>query len=266
MSRYFFPFAGELISGHIVRRYKRFLADVILADGQMAVAHVPNSGSMSTCWHEGAAVILTRHAAGGSRKLNLTLQAVQMPDAWVSVNTMNPNAAVAGAIQAGAIDVFAGYECLQREVKCAVGSRFDLCLFDLPIDREVSLLSLKPEKAIRLPRSSSISGRAKPPAVIEIKNVTLLSRNGVLFPDAVTERGLKHLHHLVELKKAGLRAVLVFFAGRSGAEWVGPASDIDPQYSQALSMAIKSGVEVVALKIDVSASGLAIDGALPLRL
>ncbi len=266
MSIFFFPFAGELISGRIIRRYKRFLADILLADGLVAVAHVPNSGSMTSCWHEGAEVMLTRHAPCEKRKLNLTLQAVKMPDAWVSVNTMNPNAAVAGAIQAGAIKAFMSYHCLQREVKCAVGSRFDLCLFDLPPDDCSHLLALKPEKAIRLPHHISISDRAKPPAVVEIKNVTLLAQNGVLFPDAVTERGLKHLHHLVELKKTGLRAVLVFFAGRSNVEWVGPASDIDPQYSIALSNAVRSGVEVIALKVGVSAYGLTIDGTLPLRL
>ena len=263
MIKNFFPFQPELVSGRIINRYKRFLADIILADGQQVLAHVPNSGRMSTCWVPGAPVVLTRHSPGTERKLLYTLQAVEMPDGWVGVNTLNPNRAVFNALLAGAIEELLGYKFVQSEVQSSTGSRFDLCLFDAVSSDSLTHLALNEKKAMALPGTDIAASMVRQPAVIEIKNATLRCREGVTFPDAVTARGLKHTRHLIQLRKLGFRAILLFFAGRSNTAWVGPADHIDPDYGRALRLAIKCGVEVLALQVAVSANGLAIIGMLP---
>jgi len=262
MKDFFFSFGDKTVSGFIQSRYKRFLADITLDDGRLVVAHVPNSGSMATCWCPGARVTLTEHPDDGTRKLLYTLQAVEMPDGWVGVNTMNPNRAVAGAIVAGMFPELQGYDFLQAEVK-AGKSRFDLCLFNQSASVDVSLLQLKPERAEKLRcKGRTASGRPSI-AVIEIKNATMRRDNGVIFPDAVTERGRKHLYHLIELRKAGIRTVMLFFAGRSHTSWVSPADEIDRAYGGALREAINTGVEAMAVNVEVSAAGLKLIGTLP---
>ncbi len=265
MSNFFYPFSGNIVHGIIRRRYKRFLADIVLDDGREVVAHVPNSGSMTSCWFDGARVSLTAHPEDGSRKLLYTLQAIEMPDGWVGVNTMNPNRAVAAALLAGEIKEFLGYSYLQTEVKTSQGSRFDLCVYDDAgaIVLRSGLLQLNVKRSVQLPEFRQTALPNRQPAVIEIKNATMRSEDGVIFPDAVTERGQKHLRHLMELHAAGFRAIMLFFAGRSNTSWVGPADDIDPDYGRTLRQAIKAGVEAMALKIEVSASGLTVVGTLP---
>ena len=262
MKEFFFSFGEKTVSGNIQSRYKRFLADIILDDGRLVVAHVPNSGSMATCWCQGARVVLTEHPDDGTRKLLYTLQAVEMPDGWVGVNTMNPNRAVAGAIVAGSFPELQGYDFLQTEVK-AGKSRFDLCLFNDSAAVDASLLQLKPERAEKLKFKNKPAPGTPSITVIEIKNATMRRDNGVIFPDAVTERGRKHLYHLVELRKVGIRAVMLFFAGRSHTEGVSPADEIDRAYGGALREAINAGVEAMAVKVDVSAAGLKLIGTLP---
>lgn len=262
MNDFFFSFGEKTVSGRIQNRYKRFLADITLDDGRLVVAHVPNSGSMTTCWCPGARVTLTEHPDDGARKLLYTLQAVEMPDGWVGVNTMNPNRAVAGALAAGMFPELQGYDFLQTEVK-AGKSRFDLCLFNESASVDASLLQLKPERAEKLRCNGRPSPGTPSIAVIEIKNATIRRDNGVIFPDAVTERGSKHLHHLIELRKAGLRAIMLFFAGRSHTSWVSPADEIDRAYGGALRAAISAGVEAMAIKVEVSAIGMKIVGTLP---
>lgn len=265
MTTFFFPFPGELVTGTILARYKRFLADIRLADGSIVVAHVANSGSMATCWQEGARVSLTRLEDDGRRKLSYSLQAVEMPDGWVSVNTMNPNRAVAGAILQGVLPELRGYEFLQSEVKFASGSRFDLCLFNREQLGAAELTGLRQSRAVPVGKDF-IQPSAAQAAVVEIKNATLRSGQGVIFPDAVTERGQKHLRHLMELRAQGLRAVILFFAGRSGCDWVGPAAGIDPDYAELLCQAVEKGVEAMAVKVEVARAGMLISGTLPVRL
>lgn len=263
MIKFFFPFQPELVSGRIINRYKRFLGDIELADGRQVLAHVPNSGRMTTCWEPGAQVILTRHPQGTERKLLYTLQAVEMPDGWVGVNTLNPNRAVFNALLAGAIKELAGYRFIQSEVQNFTGSRFDLCLFDSVSSESLKHLSLNEKKATALPGSFMAVPKLRQPAIIEIKNATLRCRDGVTFPDAVTARGLKHTRHLIDLRNNGFRAILLFFAGRSNTHWVGPADNVDPDYGRALRQAMQCGVEVLALKVSVSPAGLTLHGMLP---
>jgi sugar fermentation stimulation protein A len=264
-SQFFFAFPGPLVSGKILKRYKRFLADVRLADNSVVTAHIANSGSMKTCWQENAGVIMTRQPDSPTRKLIYSLQAIKMPDGWVSVNTMNPNRAVFAAIKAGKIASLCGYELVQTEVKAAIGSRFDLALFNRS-------KAEKPDNELLLNRSRAHATeyahrRDKNfPAIVEIKNATLRDVDGVRFPDAVTSRGQKHLEHLVAMKKAGYRSIILFFAGRSNTNWVGPAGDIDPAYAKALAEAIKAGVEAIAIKTEVLPSGLLLCGEIPVYL
>ncbi len=262
MNEFFFSFGDKTVSGNIQSRYKRFLADITLDDGRLVVAHVPNSGSMATCWCHGARVTLTEHPDDGTRKLLYTLQAVEMPDGWVGVNTMNPNRAVAGALAIGMFKELQGYDFMQTEVK-AGKSRFDLCLFNASASVDASLLQLKPERAEKLKSKCRLAPGTPSVAVIEIKNATMRRDNGVIFPDAVTERGRKHLYHLMELRKAGLRTIMLFFAGRSHTSWVSPADEIDRAYGGALREAINAGVEAMAVEVEVSAAGLKLIGTLP---
>ncbi|NCB37539.1 MAG: DNA/RNA nuclease SfsA [Erysipelotrichia bacterium] len=262
MQTYFFPFAGQLLKGRILSRYKRFLADIELENGQKVVAHVANSGSMATCWQPGAEVVLTWHGEGAPRKLKYSLQAVNMPDGWVGVNTMNPNRAVAEAMCAGAIEFSNAYRFLQTEVRVASGSRFDLVLLNNE-KPQAELPGLRPARWRSLEGCIEKKHAPEEPAIVEIKNATMLRQDGVIFPDAVTLRGQKHLRHLIELKNAGFRSILVFFAGRSSANWVGIAEQIDSEYAKMLKKAIDSGVEVKAIRVEVSAHGLRLTGELP---
>lgn len=264
---FFFAFPQKLLCGKIISRYKRFLADVVLDNGEQITAHVANSGSMTTCWEKGAEVALTWHGEKNERKLKYTLQAVKMPDGWVSVNTMNPNKAVAQAIIAGVIPSLRGYELLQSETKAVVGSRFDLALYNSRQGNTAnSELLLKPERAGKIVNPLNSKKFDLPITIIEIKNATLRDHDGVTFPDAVTARGQKHLRHLITLKKAGYRCIILFFAGRSNTSWVAPARAIDPDYAESLRDAVECGVEALALRVEVSASGLMIVGEIPVNV
>ncbi|GAB4271428.1 MAG: DNA/RNA nuclease SfsA [Candidatus Rifleibacteriota bacterium] len=259
---FFFRFPDPLLSGRIQQRYKRFLADIKLDNGQIVTCHVANSGSMKTCWEPGARAVVTHQTGNHGRKLKYSLQAVQMPDGWVGVNTMNPNKVVAGAISSGVIRELTGYKFMQTETMVQAGSRFDIALFaEMP--ESGSIVKMNPKRITAIGQSS---GKRVDTCIVEVKNATLLEKNGVIFPDAKTERGQKHLKHLMEMKLLGYRTIILFFAGRTGAKWVGPADEIDPEYGKLLRQAVKSGVEALALEVKVNEKGLAIVGSIPLKL
>lgn len=266
----FYPFVEPVVTGHIIKRYKRFLADVRLANGEIVTAHVANSGSMATCWEEGAAVHLSQLPEDGKRKLLYSLQAVEMPDGRVLVNTMLPNKAVELALLNGVLPSFKGYELLQREVKFDIGSRLDLCLYNKDISQDFTQGT-----SINLKKSFEIAPKPKPkqkdlanrPCVIEIKNATMRDQgNGVIFPDAVTTRGQKHLQHLAELSRAGWRCIILFFASRENTDWVGIAKQIDPTYFNELKLAMADGVEAIGVSVGVGTQGIEVLGELPVRL
>lgn len=259
---FFFPFPAPLEKGIITRRYKRFLADIELEDGRLITAHVANSGSMLTCWEPGAEVVIAKLEDDGKRKLQFALQAVKMPDGWVCVNTMLPNKAVAGAVTAGTLSCLAGYDFITTEIKTTTGSRFDLALLSNDhLKKPLNEILLNPKRLTKISVASEKS-QAKP-ALIEIKNATLRQQNGVAFPDAVTERGQKHLNHLIDMKKLGYRAIICFFAARNNTSWVKAASEIDPAYAKFLQQAVNEGVEAIAIKVNVTLNGLFIEGELP---
>jgi len=212
-----------LTPGRILRRYKRFLADVILDDGRQVTAHCPNTGSMRTCWEPGAPVELS-HSSDPRRKLAWTLERVDMGQGWIGVHTGRTNPVIAEAVEQGRIADLAGYRRLRREVAFQVSGlagRLDLALADGP----------------------------GPDALVEIKNVTLLDGRCLRFPDAVTERGRKHLELLAAACRQGLRGVILFALNRPEGAGFAPAADVDPDYARCLRQVVDAGVEVLAVRI-----------------
>lgn len=213
-----------LTDGLILRRYKRFLADVALADGRVVTAHCANTGAMATCWEPGARVQLS-HSDDPRRKLPWTLERVDMGGGWIGVNTMRPNQVVHDAVLQGLIRGLDGYRSVRREIPFA------------------------PDGMRRGRLDLALSDGSRPDALVEIKNVTLLDGDCLRFPDAVSERGRKHLDLLQFAVTAGMRGVILFAANRPEGMRVGPAWGIDPDYGRRLVEVAASGVEVMAVRI-----------------
>lgn len=232
-------FAHPLVSGTLLRREKRFLAYVRLDDGREVVAHTNNSGSMKGVSEPGRVVWLSP-ADNPKRKLKWTWEVVHAGplDVPVGVNTLLPNRLVEEAIAGGLIPELRGYDSIRREVKYgAEGSRIDLLL-------------------------SGDSGRCW----VEVKNATLVEGDRVLFPDAVTARGLKHLRELQLMVAEGDRAALVFTVQRSDARVFSPADAIDPAYGEELRRAAASGVELFAYQADVTREAIVLARPLAIDL
>lgn len=231
----------DLIDGRILRRYKRFLADVELSDGRIVVAHVPNTGTMATCWVTGAAVQLSC-STNPRRKLAWTLERVDMGGGWVGVNTARPNQVIAEAITTGRIPVLAGYRELRREVllepRGLPKGRIDIGLY---------------------------RGDA-PDALVEVKNVTLLDAERLLFPDAPTERGRKHLDLLLAAVELGARGVILFAANRPEGRVVAPADDLDPAYARRLREVTARGVEALAVRLNHGPGWIEAGEPMPVQL
>ena len=214
-----------LVDGIILRRYKRFLADIELTDGRQVTAHCPNTGSMRTCWQPGAPVQLS-HSDNPRRKLAWTLERVDMGQGWIGVHTGRTNQVIGEGLRQGAIEALAGYGRVRSEVVCP--NR------DLPRTRFDFLLT---------------EGTG-PDIWIEVKNVTLYEGGCLRFPDAVTERGRKHLEVLAQLTRQGHRAVMIYALNRPEGMCFSPADEIDPTYGMILRQVVQDpGVEVLALRI-----------------
>ena len=212
----------DLIPGRLIKRYKRFLADIELEDGSVVTAHCPNSGSMLGCNLPGSPVLLSL-SPNPNRKLAYTWELLQVNGFWVGLNTMLPNRLAEEAILDGTIVELQGYPKLRREV--AYGSersRIDILLED--------------------------DGKR---CYVEVKNVTLVEGGLALFPDAVTARGQKHLRELMEMVRNGDRAVLLFTGQRGDGNAVAPADRIDPEYGRLLREAVANGVEALAYRAEV---------------
>ncbi|OIO56150.1 MAG: DNA/RNA nuclease SfsA [Alphaproteobacteria bacterium CG_4_10_14_0_2_um_filter_63_37] len=227
----------------LIHRYKRFLADVILPDGTQVTAHCPNTGSMKTCWREGAPVQLS-HSDDPKRKLAWTLERVDMGAGWVGIHTGRTNTVIAEGIAAGAIPELAGYGALKREATVDLPghprSRLDLLLTE----------------------------GDRPDAYVEVKNTTLYDEaaGGILFPDAVTTRGTKHLLALAALVKQGKRGVILYAVNRPEGAFFAPAATIDPVYAQTLKQVMNQGVEAIAVRIEHFEQGMRVVGRIPVRV
>lgn len=221
-------FAAPLREATLIKRYKRFLADVVLADGSTTTLHCPNTGSMLNCAVPGSRVWYSV-AENAARKYPFTWEQVEVDGCHrVGINTARANAIVKEALQNDVIPALQGYAMLQSEVAYgSEGSRIDFLLSDG-------------------------GGQLQSPCYLEVKSVTLGLGDGLgAFPDAVTARGLKHLRELVAMRARGQRAVLLFCVQHTGISKVVPADHIDPVYGRALRDAMAAGVEVLAWGCDV---------------
>lgn len=228
-------FPDKLVHGTLIKRYKRFLADVKLDDGTEVVAHCTNSGSMKSCLENGAEVFLTP-VNDPKRKTKFTWEMIKINGDWVGINTGNPNKLAFEAISAGTIPELLVYKNVKREVKFG-DSRFDV-----------------------------FAENEKEQCFVEVKNVSLKEGNYALFPDAVTTRGQKHLRTLMEVKAKGMRAVMLYIIQRSDVEIFAPAIEIDPQYSRILKEAVEAGVEVIAMQAKVTPENIELVKKLPIEI
>ncbi|PIE67793.1 MAG: DNA/RNA nuclease SfsA [Deltaproteobacteria bacterium] len=227
----------ELIRGTLIRRYKRFLADVELENGEIVTAHCPNSGSMQACCQPGRPVYLSCHD-NPKRKLKYTWELIHMPGSLVGVNTQIPNRLTACAIEAGDVPELNGYDKVKREVKASSNSRLDILL----------------EAADRRP------------CYVEVKNCTLVTDGLATFPDAVTIRGQKHLAELQRLVAAGHRCAMFFLVQRMDAGSFAPADTIDPAYGKKLRQAAEHGVEILVYDVFIDLQGIRLNAPLPCAL
>ncbi|MFG3692261.1 DNA/RNA nuclease SfsA [Stutzerimonas stutzeri] len=230
-------FTTALEQGRLVRRYKRFLADIVTDEGEHLCIHCPNTGSMLNCMGEGARVWFQRNS-DPKRKLPGTWELVETPQGRLAcVNTARANRLVEEALLAGVISELSGFTALKREVAYGVeNSRVDFRL-DYPAG----------------------------PAYVEVKSVTLGFGDTAVaaFPDAVTTRGARHLRELAALAREGIRAVQLYCVNLTGIEAVRPASEIDPLYADALREAVAAGVEVLAYGVELSEQEIRLAHRLP---
>lgn len=213
-------FLKPLVHGKLIKRYKRFLADVELDSGEIIIAHCTNSGSMKTCIEERAEVYLT-HVDDPKRKTQYTWEMIKINGDWIGINTGIPNVLVYKAIRDKKIDGLNTYTEVKREVK------FEDSRFDVFAKNEFE------------------------DCFIEVKNVSMKVGEYARFPDAVTTRGRKHLETLIRVKESGMRAVMFYVIQRSDVSVFGPAYNIDPSYAKALKRAVEKGVEVFAYQAKV---------------
>ncbi len=215
-------FEKKLVRGKLIKRYKRFLADVELENGEVVTAHCTNSGSMKSCIEEGAPVYLSP-VDDPKRKTKFTWEMIYINGGWIGINTSVPNKIVYEWMKNGTLEDLKGYDIVRREVKF-FDSRFDIY-------------------------AENSSGEK---CFVEVKNVTLKCGRFARFPDAVTKRGKKHLETLIKVKEAGMRAVMVYVIQRTDVDIFGPAWNIDPEYSETMLKAIEKGVEVIPVQVKVT--------------
>ena len=227
---------SKLIKGTLIKRYKRFKADVKLSNGHIVTAHCPNTGSMKSCSDPQRTVYLSKHNRP-DRKLKYTWELIEMPTSLVGVNTGIPNKLVKKSIENRLIKELSDFEKIRSEVKYGENSRIDI------------LLENKNVKTF-----------------IEVKNCTLLEKGICYFPDAVTSRGLKHLQELQREVHQGNRAVMFYLIQRMDATRFEPASHIDPVYSEELKKAYENGVEILAYDVNIDTKRIAINRSIPFKL
>jgi sugar fermentation stimulation protein A len=225
-------FAGPLVPATLIKRYKRFLADVMLASGETLTVHCANPGSMLGLMAPGARVWLSK-SPNPKRKLGYSWELVEVDFGGglelVGINTSNPNMLAAEALAAGSIPELGGYAAVRREVRYGANSRVDFLL----------------------------EGAGRPPCYVEIKNVHLMRQRGLAeFPDAVTRRGAKHLAELAGMAAQGARAVMLFLVQIGSAERFALARDIDAAYGAAFDRARAAGIETIVRRCRLTRDGI----------
>lgn len=229
-------FPDPLVRGRLIKRYKRFLADVALESGETVTAHCANTGTMLGVQDPGSEVWLSP-ASSPKRKLRYTWEMVRVGGQLVGINTQHPNRLVEEAVKRGRIPELAGYDTLRREVKYGGSSRIDILL----------------------------EGPDRPPCYVEIKNVHLMRRRGVAeFPDAVSARAAKHQRELAGVAEAGGRAVTLYLCQRQDCESFQVAADIDPTYAGAAAAAHDLGVEELCYACILTPEAITVERKLPI--
>jgi sugar fermentation stimulation protein A len=227
-----------LLQGRLIQRYKRFLADIELENGDIITAHCANPGAMTGLKDAGMPVWVSI-SDNPKRKLKHSWELCQVGKAMVGINTSHPNAIVAEAIESGKIPELAGYQTLKREVKYGQNSRIDILLSD-------------PDKGL---------------CYVEIKNVHLKRDNAIPglaeFPDAVTKRGAKHLDEMADMVAQGHRAVMFYLIQRTDCAAFTLAADIDPHYAARFKAATAHGVEAIAYDCAIDPSSVTVRNKLP---
>jgi sugar fermentation stimulation protein A len=222
----------------LIKRYKRFLADVTLADGREVTAHCPNPGAMTGLAEPGMTIGLLP-ADNPKAKLRYSWELCHADGNWVGVNTNRPNRLAEEAILADRIPELTDYPTLRREVKYGTNSRVDLLL----------------------------QGPDRPDCYVEVKNVHLMRTQGLAeFPDSVTARGAKHLEELAIIAKSGMRAVMLFIVQRTDCATLSLAKDIDTNYSDKMAYAIQSGVEILSYTCSVTEQDISVTDSIILAL
>jgi len=226
----------HLISGTLIKRYKRFLCDVKLKNNHTITAHCPNTGSMKECYEPGCTVYLSRHN-NPARKLKYTVEMTQMDTSLVGINTQVPNHLVKESIINGKVPSLMGYSRVLSEIPYGENSRIDL------------LLENGHERCF-----------------VEIKNCTLVKEGVACFPDAVTSRGLKHLVELSSLVSKGFRCAIFYVIQRMDANIFQPADHIDPAYGRKLRQVLKHGVEIIVYDTQIDLKTIRLNRKIPYRL
>ena len=228
-------FPHPLVRAQLIRRYKRFLADAQLENGELVTAHCANPGAMTGLTEVGAEIWLSP-AQNPARKLRWSWELIRVGNGLVGINTFHPNTIVAEAINYGNIPSLLGYKNMRREVKYGKSSRIDILLED------------------------PIQGKC----FVEVKNVHLKRELGAEFPDSVTARGTKHLHELVDMVAQGYRSVMFYLVQREDCSDFRIAADIDPTYNAAFEAASEKGVETLCYSCLLNPSEIMLDQPLPI--
>jgi sugar fermentation stimulation protein A len=230
-------FSKPLIKAKLLRRYKRFLADVVLEDGREVIAHCANPGAMLGISSPGSIVWLLKAPEGSTRKLAYSWEIVEVDGTLVGINTSRPNLLVAEALQKKRIPELDDYEIIRQEVKYGTNSRIDFVL-ETPGIRSCYL---------------------------EVKNVHLKRKDWAEFPDCMTQRGAKHLRELTHMVRSGARAIMLYIVQRNDCRGFSIAEDLDPFYAHAAREACNNGVESLCYDCNVQLSGIEISTRLNLN-
>ena len=229
-------FSPELIEGTLVKRYKRFLADIRLKSGEEITVHCANPGSMLGLTDAGNRAWIS-DSQNPKRKLRYSLELIEVGDVMVGINTTHPNKLAEEAIERGVVPALTGYDTLRREVKYGENSRIDILL----------------------------SGATIPDTYVEVKNVHFVREPGLHeFPDSVTARGAKHLDEMSNEVAKGNRAVMIYIIQRNDGDRFKFAADLDPNYVEAFKRARAAGVEAYAIRCDVTTSGIDANTLIPI--
>ena len=229
-------FKSKLISGLLIKRYKRFFVDIKIKN-EIITAHCPNTGSMYGLLNKGNKVWVSK-SDKPNRKLKYTLEIIENDKSMVGINTHSANKIVADALQNNLIKEFNDISEIKPETKFGTNTRFDFLIIN------------KDEKVF-----------------IEVKNVTLSRKKTIAeFPDAVTTRGLKHINQLVEASKKKYKIFILYLIQRDDCKKFTIANDIDPNYAKALIKAVKNKLKIICYDCKFSAKGIKLNNKVEFKI